>query len=145
MIISVAIASDHAGYELKEIIKNYFDMNGINYKDFGTDSTESVDYPIYAKKVCASLQTGESDFGILVCGTGIGMCIAANKQKNISAACCHDTFSARMARMHNNANVLTLGNRVIGSGLALDIIKIFLSTDFEGGRHSERVGMYDSL
>ena len=141
MIIS--IASDHAGYELKETIKNYFDLNDITYLDFGTYSTESVDYPVYAKKVCASIQTGESGFGILVCGTGIGMCIAANKHRNIRAASCCDTYSAKMSRLHNDANVLTMGSRVIGSGLAIDIVKIFLSTDFEGGRHSERVNMYD--
>ena len=143
MIIS--IASDHAGYELKEIIKNYFDMNSINYADFGTYNTESVDYPVYAKKVCTSVQTRESDFGILVCGTGIGMCIAANKHRNIRAACCHDTYSAKMARLHNDANVITLGSRVIGPGVALDVLKKFLATDFEGGRHSGRVSMYDSL
>jgi len=143
MIIS--IASDHAGYELKEIIKDYFDMNGITYTDFGTNSTESVDYPLYAKKVCASIQTSESDFGILVCGTGIGMCIAANKHRTIRAACCHDTYSAKMARLHNDANILTLGARVIGSGLAVEIVKKFLSVNFEGGRHIERVNMYDSL
>ncbi|MCL1857783.1 MAG: ribose 5-phosphate isomerase B [Oscillospiraceae bacterium] len=143
--MNISIASDHAGYELKEIIKNYFDMNGINYADFGTNSAESVDYPIYAKKVCASIQTGESDFGILVCGTGIGMCISANKHRDIRAACCHDTYSAKMARLHNDANVITMGSRVIGSGLAIDIIKKFLATDFEGGRHFKRVNMYDSL
>jgi len=142
MIIS--IASDHAGYELKEIIKNYFDMNGIAYTDFGTNGTESVDYPIYAKKVCAGVQTAECEFGILICGTGIGMCIAANKHRGIRAACCHDTFSAKMARLHNDANVLTLGARVIGSGLAIEIVKKFLSASFEGGRHIERLSMYDS-
>jgi len=141
----VSIASDHAGYDLKEIIKDYFDMNGITYKDFGTYSTESVDYPVYAKKVCASIQTEETDFGILVCGTGIGMCIAANKQRNIRAALCCDTYSAKMARLHNDANIITIGSRVTGSGLAIDIVKIFLSTDFEGGRHSGRVNMFDSL
>ena len=141
----VSIASDHAGYDLKEIIKDYFDMNGIVFTDFGPFDTESVDYPVFAKKVCASVQTGESEFGILVCGTGIGMCIAANKQRNIRAACCGDTYSAKMARLHNDANVITLGSRVTGSGLAVEILKKFLSTDFEGGRHSERVGMYDSL
>ena len=139
----IAIASDHAGYELKEIIKDYFDMNNIVYKDFGTNSAESVDYPIYAKKVCASIQTGENDFGVLVCGTGIGMCIAANKHKNIRAACCHETFSAKMARLHNDANVLTIGSRAIGPGLALEIVKKFLSADFEGGRHSGRLSMID--
>ena len=143
MIISVA--SDHNGYEMKEMLKNYFDLNNITYIDFGTNSTESVNYPIYAKKVCSSIQTGESDFGILVCGTGIGMCMMSNKQRNIRAACCHDTYSAKMARLHNDANIITMGSRVIGPGLALDIVKKFLATDFEGGRHSERVSMYDSL
>ena len=143
MIISVA--SDHNGYEMKEMLKNYFDLNNITYIDFGTNGTESVNYPVYAKKVCSSIQTGESDFGILVCGTGIGMCMMSNKQRNIRAACCHDTYSAKMARLHNDANVITMGSRVIGPGLALDIIKKFLATDFEGGRHSERVNMYDEL
>ncbi|MCL2775112.1 MAG: ribose 5-phosphate isomerase B [Oscillospiraceae bacterium] len=143
MIIS--IAADHAGYELKEVIKNYFDMTDIPYMDFGTNSTEAVDYPVYAQKVCAALQTGESDFGILVCGTGIGMAIAANKHKDIRAANCTDTYSAKMARLHNDANVLTLGSRVTGAGLVLDIIKQFLSTEFEGGRHSERLDMLNML
>jgi len=143
--VIISIASDHAGYDLKETVKKYFDINDITYLDFGTYSTESVDYPVYAKKVCASIQTGESDFGVLVCGTGIGMCIAANKHMNIRAACCCETYSAKMSRLHNDANVLTFGSRVIGPGLAIDIVKMFLSTDFEGGRHSERVNMYDSL
>ena len=141
----VAIASDHAGYDLKEIIKHYFDMSNIIYEDFGTYSTESVDYPIYAKKVCASVQIGESDFGVLVCGTGIGMAIAANKHRNIRAACCHDTYSAKMARLHNDANVITLGSRIIGSGLAIEVIEKFLSADFEGGRHSGRLNMLDLM
>ena len=143
--MTVSIASDHAGFDLKEIIKDYFDINGVTYKDFGTNNTESVDYPVYANKVCASIKTGESDFGVLVCGTGIGMCIAANKHKNIRAACCSDTYSAKMARLHNDANVITLGSKVIGQGLALEIIRKFFATDFEGGRHSARVDMYDSL
>ena len=141
--MTVAIASDHAGYDLKEIIKNYFDLNGVTYIDFGTHSTESVDYPIYANKVCASIKTGESNLGVLICGSGIGMCIAANKQKNIRAACCSDIYSAKMARLHNDANVITLGSRVIGSGLAVEVVKKFLSTDFEGGRHSGRVNMFE--
>jgi len=141
--MNIAIASDHAGFELKELLKNHFDLSGVTYTDFGAYGTESVDYPVYAKKVCASIQTGESDFGVLLCGSGIGMCIAANKQKNIRAACCCDTYSAKMARLHNDANVLTLGSRVTGPGLAVDIVKMFFATDFEGGRHSGRVNMYD--
>ena len=143
--MTIAIASDHAGFDLKEIIKNYFDVSGVTYKDCGTYDKESVDYPVYANKVCASIKTGESDFGILVCGTGIGMCVAANKHKNIRSACCSDTYSAKMARLHNDVNVLALGGRVIGQGLAIDIVKKFLSTDFEGGRHSGRVDMYGSM
>ena len=143
--MTVSIASDHAGFDLKEIIKNYFDINGVTYKDFGTYNTESVDYPVFANKVCASIKMGESDFGVLICGTGIGMCIAANKHKNIRAANCSDTYSAKMARLHNDANIITLGSRVIGQGLAVEIVKKFLATDFEGGRHSSRVEMYDSL
>jgi len=141
--MTVAIASDHAGYDLKEIIKHHLDLVGVPYIDFGTDSTESVDYPVYASKVCASIKTGESELGVLICGTGIGMCIAANKQKNIRAASCSDIYSAKMARLHNNANVLTIGSRVVGSGLAIEVVKKFLSTDFEGGRHTGRVNMYD--
>ncbi|MCL2096180.1 MAG: ribose 5-phosphate isomerase B [Oscillospiraceae bacterium] len=143
--MTVSIASDHAGYELKEAIKNYLDINGVMFADFGTNSAESVDYPVFAKKVCVSVQTGESAAGILICGTGIGMSIAANKHRGIRAACCADTYSAKMARLHNDANVITLGSRVTGTGLAIEIVKKFLSVDFEGGRHSERVGMYDSL
>lgn len=139
----LAIGCDHNGYELKEEVKNYFDLNNIPYIDFGTSSKESVDYPIYAKKVCTSIQTGDCNQGILICGTGIGMAIAANKQKGIRAVCCSDTYSAKMSRLHNDANVLTLGSRVIGIGLVMDIIKVFLSTDFEGGRHGERVNMYN--
>ena len=141
----LAIASDHGGYELKEALKDYFDAAGIIYSDFGTKSTESVDYPVYAKKVCASVQIGESECGILVCKTGIGMSIAANKHKNIRAACCNDIYSAKMARLHNNANVLTLGSGIVGDALAIEIVKQFLSADFEGGRHSGRVDMLDSL
>ena len=137
----VAIGCDHLGYDLKEEIKNYFDLNKIPYMDFGTSSKESVDYPVYAKKTCASIQAGECEYGILICGSGIGMSIAANKYKGIRSACCSDTYSAKMSRLHNNVQVLTLGSRVVGLGLALDIVKIFLSTDFEGGRHSGRVDM----
>ena len=141
--MTVAIASDHAGYDLKEAIKNHFELGGVNYIDFGTDSTESVDYPVFANKVCASLKAGESNLGVLVCGTGIGMSIAANKHRNIRAARCTDTYSAKMARLHNDANIITLGSRVTGPGLAIEVVNKFLATDFEGGRHTGRVNMYD--
>ena len=143
--MTVSIASDHAGYGLKEAVKNYFDQSGVDYLDFGPGGTESVDYPVYAKKVCASIQTGESEFGVLVCGSGIGMAIVANKHKDIRAACCHEAYSAKMARLHNDANVLTLGSRIVGPGLAIEVVRQFLSTDFEGGRHSGRVDMINSL
>jgi len=141
----VAIACDHGGFNLKETIKKYLDEKGIEYTDFGTDSTASVDYPVYAEKVCTAIQNGEAYCGILVCGTGIGMSLAANKFRGIRAAVCSDTFSARFTRMHNDANILCMGERVVGSGLALDMVELFLSTEFEGGRHQKRVDMISAI
>ena len=141
----LAIGCDHGGYELKKEILAYLDKEGVAYKDFGCDSTESVNYPVYAKKVCEAIQSGECWRGILVCGTGIGMSMAANKHKGIRAACCENTFSARFTRMHNDANVLCLGGRVVGAGLALDMVKLFLETEFEGGRHAQRVAMITEI
>ena len=141
----LAIGCDHGGYELKKEILAYLDKEGIAYRDFGCDSTESVNYPVYAKKVCEAIQSGECWRGILVCGTGIGMSMAANKHKGIRAACCENTFSARFTRMHNDANVLCLGGRVVGAGLALDMVKLFLETEFEGGRHAQRVAMITEI
>ncbi len=140
----IAIACDHGGYTLKCEILKYLDQLGLPYHDLGTDSEASVDYPIFAKKVCKEIQDGIADRGILICGTGIGMSIAANKQKGIRAACCSDTFSARFTRMHNDANVLCLGARVIGVGLALDMVDLFLNTKYEGGRHANRVAMLEN-
>ena len=135
----IAIACDHGGYELKlEIMKKLTEM-GAEYVDFGTNSTESVDYPIYAEKVCEAITSGETELGILVCGTGIGMSMAANKCKGIRAAVCSDTFSARFTRLHNDANVLCMGGRVVGAGLACDMVDLFITTDFEGGRHQARI------
>ena len=139
----IAIACDHGGYELKLQIMQYLTEKGYAYTDYGTNSNASVDYPIYAKKVCAAIQEGASDLGILICGTGIGMSMAANKQKGIRAACCTDTFSARFTRLHNDANVLCLGARVLGAGLALDLVDLFLTTPFEGGRHSNRIALLE--
>ncbi len=139
----IAIACDHGGYELKlEIIKKLTEM-GVEYVDFGTDSTESVDYPIYAEKVCDAITSGKTELGILVCGTGIGMSMAANKHRGIRAACCADTFSARMTRMHNDANVLCLGGRVLGAGLACDMVELFVTSEYLGGRHDKRIAMFD--
>jgi len=139
LIVRVAIGSDHAGFILKEEIKSHLSKSGIEFEDFGTHSQKSCDYPLIAQTVAGAVANGQFRFGILVCGTGIGVSISANKVSGIRAALCHDTFSARMTRMHNDANVLTLGARVIGAGLALDIVDIFLKTDFEGGRHTRRV------
>ena len=140
--IKFAIASDHAGYILKEEIKNHFRQQEIEFIDCGTENeTDSVNYPDFAHKLCLKIQSGEAERGILVCGTGIGMSIAANKHKGIRAACCSDTFSARLTRMHNDANVLCIGARVVGAGLALDLVDIFVETKFGGGRHERRVNM----
>ena len=141
----IALASDHAGYPLKEEIKAHFEKTGVKFIDLGTDSTASVNYPDYAVKLCNAITEGEADLGILVCGTGIGMSMAANKCRGIRAACCSDTFSARMTRMHNNANVLCMGARVVGAGLGIDLAEIFINTEFEGGRHNARVDMVNAL
>lgn len=139
----IAIACDHGGYELKETIKAHLASKDIAFVDFGCDG-ESVNYPDYAHRLCEAIQSGACYRGILVCGTGIGMSMAANKHKGIRAACCSDTFSARMTRLHNDANVLCLGGRVVGFGLALDMVELFINTEFEGGRHQTRVDMVNA-
>lgn len=141
----IAIGSDHGGYLLKEEIKKHLEEKGYEFKDFGTDSTASCDYPVYAEKVCRAVQSGECEKGILVCGTGIGMSMCANKCKGIRAAVCGDHFSAEFTRKHNNANVLCLGARVIGAGVAMQLVDIFLTTEYEGGRHEKRVEMMMQL
>lgn len=138
-MMKIAIGSDHAGYNLKEEIKNLLEEKGLTYRDMGTESTTSVDYPDFAHKVAAGVAKDDFDRGILICGTGIGMSIVANKVEGVRAALCHDVFSARAARNHNNANVLTMGSRIIGSELAREIVSTWLSSDFDGGRHKRRV------
>lgn len=135
----VSIGSDHAGFDMKEIIKKNLKLNGIEFKDLGTYNKESVDYPLFAQSVSISVASGESEKGILVCGTGIGVSIVANKVKSIRAALCNSEIEAELARKHNNANVLCLGGRMISDELALKIIDTFLKTEFEGGRHEKRV------
>ncbi|MEW6183124.1 MAG: ribose 5-phosphate isomerase B [Bacillota bacterium] len=135
----VAVGSDHGGFRLKQEILNFLRNQNAEFYDFGAFSTDSCDYPDVASTVAEAVARGEFTFGILVCGTGIGVSIAANKVPGIRAALCHDTFSARMAREHNDANVLTLGERVVGPGLALDIVRAWLNADFAGGRHAGRV------
>ena len=137
--MKIAVGSDHGGYELKEEIIRYLKQKGMELEDFGTYSKESCDYPDFAIKVAEEVAEKKFDFGILICGTGIGISIAANKVPGIRAAVCSDTFSAHACREHNNANILTIGQRVVGAGLALDIVEIFLNTGFQGGRHQERV------
>ena len=135
----IALSSDHAGFPLKEEIRAYFDANGIEYTDCGAYNTDSVDYPYQAKKACDLVISGKADKAILCCGTGIGISMAANKVKGIRAACCTDYFSAKYTRLHNDANALCLGARVIGPGAAIELVNVFLNTEFEGGRHQRRV------
>ena len=135
----IAIACDHGGYELKKDIIKHLNARGFEIVDFGCDSVASVDYPDYALPASQAVAKGECDLGILICGTGIGMSLCANKVKGIRAACCSDTFSARMTRMHNNSNILCFGARVVGLGLATDMVDLFLDTEFEGERHNQRI------
>ena len=137
--MKVAIASDHGGIILREEIKKLMDELQIQYEDFGCDCETSVDYPDYALPVAKKVADGEFDRGILICGTGIGMSIAANKVKGIRCALTHDVFSAIATRQHNNSNILAMGERVIGPGLAREIAKAWLTTEFEGGRHLNRI------
>lgn len=136
----IAIASDHAGYELKMEIVKYLESKELEFKDFGTcDSKTSVDYPDFGRTVAEAVSSGEAEKGIIICGTGIGISITANKVPGIRAALCTDSYMARMSREHNNANILALGDRVVGKGLALDIVETWLNTGFLGGRHKTRV------
>src|SRR5690554_4624039 len=137
--MKVAIASDHGGVNLRKEIMDLMDELGIEYEDFGCEGTGSVDYPDYALPVAERVASGEFDRGILICGTGIGMSIAANKVKGIRCALVHDVFSAKATRMHNNANMIAMGERVIGPGLAKEIVEAFLQSSYEGGRHDNRV------
>lgn len=140
----IAIACDHGGYDLKQEILMYLDKEKIAYQDFGCDSKAAVDYPYYAKAVGKAIIKGDCEKGILLCGTGIGISIAANKIPGIRAALCSDCFSAEATRLHNDANVLALGGRVIGLGLAIKIVETFLGTDFSGEeRHSKRIQMIE--
>ncbi|HEU4962414.1 MAG TPA: ribose 5-phosphate isomerase B [Bacilli bacterium] len=137
--MKIAIAADHGGYLLKEQVKKKLEAMNLEFHDFGTDSEESVDYPDYGIKVAEAVAGGEYDRGILICGTGLGMMIVANKVPGIRCALLHDTFSAKATREHNDANVMAMGARVIGPGLAEDIVELWLTTDFSGGRHQKRL------
>ena len=135
----IAIGCDHGGYELKQKILAHLRQRGLEYRDFGCDSTASVDYPVYGKAVAHAVASGECEKGIVICSTGIGISIAANKVKGIRACCCSEPFSAEYTRRHNNANTLCLGGRVVGPGLACQIVDAFLDHEFEGGRHQRRI------
>ncbi len=140
--LRVAVGSDHGGFRLKAAIVTWLRQQDFAVEDMGTDSGGSVDYPEFARAVCRAVATGECDRGILVCGTGIGMSMVANRDPAIRAALCHDAYTARMSREHNDANVLCLGERVLGEGVALDLVGIWLATPFAGGRHLRRIGMF---
>lgn len=136
----IGLGSDHGGYELKQEVMNYLDKQGIAYKDFGCYGPEACDYPEYAKAVAHAVVDGECEKGILICGTGIGISITANKVKGVRAALCSDCFSAEATRLHNDANILAMGGRVVGPGLALKIVDTFLNTEFSGEeRHQRRI------
>lgn len=139
--MKIAIGADHGGFELKKKIMDFFSDSDIEceFEDYGTYSEESVDYPDYAIKVGEEVAKGNFDYGIVICSTGIGVSIAANKVKGIRAAHCTDSYSAKMARNHNNANVLALGGKISGIAIVLEIVSVFLCEDFDGGRHSRRV------
>lgn len=137
--MKIGIGSDHGGFKLKEKIKKYLQEENIEFIDYGTHSEESVDYPELGRKVAEAVTNKECDRGIVCCGTGIGISISANKVKGIRCALCSDVFSAKMTRQHNDSNVLALGERVIGEGLAMEIVDAWIKTEFEGGRHQRRV------
>ena len=141
----IALGSDHGGFALKQEIKAFLDSRGIAYEDFGTYTEESCDYPKYAQLACDAVVSGKCEKAILCCGTGIGISIAANKIKGIRAALCSDYFSAKYTRLHNDANVLCMGGRTIGPGLALELVDVFLHTEFEGGRHQRRIDQISKL
>ena len=141
----IVMASDHAGFDLKSTLVEQLKNDGYEVEDAGTYSKDSCDYPVFAEKACRYMLDGKAELCILVCGTGIGMSMAANKHRGIRAACCSDTFSARLTRNHNDANVLCMGERVIGVGLALDIVDQFLGASYEGGRHDKRIAMFMDL
>ena len=140
----ISLASDHGGFALKEHVKKYLEAKGFEVKDFGCHSTESCDYPIFGRAAAESVACGECEKGIVICTTGIGISISANKIKGIRCALCGDPFSAEMTRRHNDANMLAMGAGIVGPNMAERIVDVFLSTEFEGGRHARRVGLIEA-
>ena len=141
----VALGADHGGFELKEAVKRHLEERGIEYRDFGTYTGEAVDYPDIALPPCDAVVKGECSLALLFCGTGVGISIAANKVNGIRACCCSDSFSCEYTRRHNDANALCMGGRVVGAGLACQLVDIFLNTQFEGGRHQRRIDKLTAL
>lgn len=141
----IAIGSDHMGFDLKEDIKSYLAELGIEVLDLGTASRERTDYPLFARQVAQTVVSKEAELGILICGTGIGMAIAANKVRGIRAAACSEPYSAALSRQHNDTNVLTIGARVVGTGLARMIVEAWLNSEYEGGRHARRIEMISEM
>ena len=139
------IGCDHAAVELKGIVRDHLIARGFDVEDVGVHTSDSCNYPDVAHALCSKIQSGEREMGILICGTGIGMSMAANKHRGIRAACCSDTFSARLTREHNDANVLCFGARVVGMGLALDLVNAFVDAKFEGGKHQTRVDLITAI
>ena len=143
--MKISLASDHAGFELKCAVKQFLLDQGHLVEDFGTNNAESVDYSDFGIKVASKISSGDFEHGILVCGTGLGMSMVANRFKYVRAALCNDIFSAMMSRQHNDSNLLVLGGRVIGMELAKQIVNVWLKTDFEGGRHKKRIDKFDTI
>lgn len=143
--MKIAVGCDHGGFSLKQVIIKHLESKNIDYKDFGTFDTNSVDYPDYGLLVAEAVASGECDKGILICGTGIGISIAANKVPGIRAAHVTDTFSARATAEHNNANIIALGERITGPGLAMDIVDAYLNAQFQGGRHEQRINKINEI
>jgi len=143
--MKIAVGSDHAGFDYKELVKEYLTKKGYQVIDKGTFSKESVDYPVFGEAVAKAVASGEVERGIVICGTGIGISIAANKVKGVRAALCTNEYMARMARKHNDANILAFGARVLGTDVALGIVDEFFSTEFEGGRHEKRVNLLQKI
>ena len=143
--MKIAIGNDHTAVEMKNHIKRYLEEKGYTLVNYGTDSEERIDYPVYGKKVADAVASGECDLGILICGTGIGISLAANKVKGIRAAVCSEPYSAEMTRRHNNANIIAFGARVVGPATAERIVDAFLEAEYEGGRHGVRVDMISAI
>lgn len=143
--MKIAIGCDHGGYALKLAVKKHLEEKGYEVVDYGCHSTESVDYPVYGEKVGRAVAGGECELGVLICGTGIGISLAANRVKGVRAAVCSEPYSAEMTRRHNNANIIAFGARVVGEGTAMTIVDAFLGAKFEGGRHARRVDMLEAI